>query len=202
MRQFVAIGIVALFTVVSCSDESGPPEDDIPCDSDEDCLEGQVCSDDAGGAAESACIDDNDSSRCKDGDGDGYGRGEGTQECEACVKNQPRGCEEDCDDDNPDVFPGHVEFCNNRDDNCNPEDDDPETPIGRTSCAADEGCPLEGVVEEPQENTRWGCAEIDGEPQCVLEGFAPADGDCDLPENLGTCHDGEWTEVPAECRGE
>lgn len=203
-RIATILGIAGLLVglVVACSVSFNPGEENkFPCDSDEDCLEGQFCTDadNVEGVNQKVCADEDQNTQCNDEDDDGYGVGI-TQNCNACTERRPRGCEEDCKPEDPDVFPGQVEFCNNQDDNCNPDDDDDKVPIGQESCANPDNreCPLNGVKDEPQDRTSWGCAQIDGEWQCVLKGSFANRG-CNSAEGFGTCQDGSWTKVPDKC---
>lgn len=65
---------------------------------------------------------------CTDADGDGHGvLGKGT--AVGCTGNKGYGlCDNDCNDSDPQVFPGAVELCNNKDDNCNGKVDEDARP--------------------------------------------------------------------------
>jgi hypothetical protein len=68
------------------------------------------------------------SSFCTDADGDGHGvLGKGT--VVGCTGNKGFGtCDNDCNDSDPQVFPGAVELCNNKDDNCDGKVDEGARP--------------------------------------------------------------------------
>jgi hypothetical protein len=71
------------------------------------CPPGGFCASvDVGGEVRSLCVPEDDiCSPCFDEDSDGYGRG-------------PECLGPDCDDDNPDAHPGHVELCDEVDNDC------------------------------------------------------------------------------------
>ncbi len=88
----------------------------------------------------------------RDWDNDGFGRTGSENEIRAC--DQPEGYVEaatDCDDNDERAFPGQMELCNDRDDNCNGE--------------IDEGLPIEVLYEDmdgdgvgrPGSPTKMGC---------------------------------------------
>jgi len=113
-------------------------------------------SDDTGWCAEAA-----ERTFWQDVDGDGFGQGANTTQCEA-----PAGFvdnDRDCDDVNPDVFPGAPELCNDTIDNdCDGEVDEEDTPLcgGREVCNAG-ACEDSGATGEEM---RAGCACDTGAP--------------------------------------
>jgi hypothetical protein len=75
-------------------------------------------------------------SYCADADFDGHGvKGAATRS--GCGPSKGFGlCDNDCNDDDPAVYPGAVEICNNRDDNCNDRfDEDARVVCGVGWCA-------------------------------------------------------------------
>ena len=108
----------------------------------------------------------------RDWDGDGHGGSEVTVDC-----SKPSGFVEtsdDCDDNDPKVYPGAPEICNMRDDNCNGQID-------------------ENLVEQTHYEDRDGdgYGTSSGKTvfaKCPPPGFAPRAGDCD--ENDPKVHPG------------
>lgn len=103
----------------------------------------------------------------RDADGDGFGWD--TDTLVRCAGSAPAGyaaAAGDCDDFRAEVFPGAVETCNKRDDNCNGEVDEDAIPVelwpeldGDGYYARKEGEPILGCVPTP--------------------GYAAEPGDCD-----------------------
>lgn len=90
----------------------------------------------------------------RDADGDGFGWD--TDTLVRCADATPTGyatASGDCDDFRPEVFPGAIETCNKRDDNCNGEVDEDAVPVelwpeldGDGYYARQEGEPILGCV--------------------------------------------------------
>ena len=81
---------------------------------------------------------------CTDADGDGHGVS-GKATMMACGVSKGWGlCDNDCNDNDPKVYPGAVELCNNRDDNCNTQvDEGARTVCGLGWCSRyADGCGL------------------------------------------------------------
>jgi len=79
---------------------------------------------------------------CEDDDGDGHGV-TGEKTTTGCGPSKGFGlCDNDCNDQDPTIFPGATELCNNRDDNCNDRVDEGAKIIcGIGMCARyGEGC--------------------------------------------------------------
>ena len=102
----------------------------------------------------------------RDADGDGHGVGTATVACDAPGGDWVVGVSDDCDDGDVLVFPGAVEQCNARDDNCNGQID-------------------EDVVDLPWwpdlDRDGYGDPGAESVIDCVApgEGWAPNDTDCD-----------------------
>lgn len=222
-KCFAILGFVGLTAgfVVSCtvgfSDNAKP--DKFACESNEDCVEGQVCAEDSE-LGRKVCTDPGDVNKCDDDDDDGRGVGPNRDDCPACKNDLPGGCLPDCAPDDPEVYPGQIEFCNGQDDNCDGKTE-AETGVGSVACGkngkptecqnkgkikacgSQEGedvCPLES--ETGASDTRWGCATIDGTNTCVEIGsFAGNDEECRQKSNVRRCVDGKWEgSVPDKCR--
>lgn len=110
MNKWTTLFLITLgFTIgMGCSDsELSPAHDDDDNDdvSDDDVADDDISDDDTGDDD----ISDDDTTECVDEDGDG-----------SCV-------EDDCDDNDPNNFPGNIEYCDGVDNNC---DDVEEAKIG------------------------------------------------------------------------
>ncbi len=124
-----------------------------------------------------------------DGDGDGWGTGDPRQQCgdvDPDYTNQAG----DCDDSDPDVYPGAVEACNAVDDDCDGETDEAQDLTYVTLYADGDG---DGYGTDT--DTIETCLDH-------VDGYAPASGDCDdtdpsvHPDAVDTC-DG----VDTDCDG-
>lgn len=123
--------LLALVVTAGCADDGAPPEppdagplvectEDVDCDDGFYCSGAEVCSDGTCEAGVDPCLGaslcDEDGERCvevldpcavPDADGDGRAR----PECGG----------DDCDDADADRYPGNVERCDDRDQDCDPE---------------------------------------------------------------------------------
>jgi hypothetical protein len=105
----------------------------------------------------------------RDVDGDGYGRNDLT--LVHCAGAAPPGYAadgDDCDDNRDTVYPGAVEYCNTRDDDCDGEIDEDALPLTQYPDA--DGDLYYGSEEFRTGKTFVGCAPT--------EGWAPDPGDC------------------------
>lgn len=182
--------LLATVTLGGCPPTTGSPgelEHDVTADSEDGNSQGDADTDERDG-----------SGVCVDRDGDGYGAPSSSdlELCTACTSGMPGGCEPDCDDANPQIFPSATERCNGVDDNCN---DTADEAIGNSSCIENGECPL-ASSDPPQEGTEWGCAVVGGTMQCVLKGTnAGDDASCTEEDGYGVCEEGSWTDVPDQC---
>jgi hypothetical protein len=142
----------------------------VPADSDADeqgCISGSmlICDDDDD-CTDDYCEDNACLVRLRDSDGDGHG----DDGCRVCAPENPSDCDEgdDCDDGNPDVYPGATEIC----------DDGADNNCDRRRDYADETCDVPNDVcadaillergDLVHSSTRGTAADIDS-------GCAPAD---------------------------
>jgi hypothetical protein len=111
------------------------------------------------------------SSYCTDADHDGHGVSGGATSI-GCGPSKGFGlCDNDCNDDDPLVYPGAIELCNNKDDNCNDRiDEDARVICGVGWCA----------------QYALGCTSICTPGQPRLEECNDFDDDCDGVNDNGT----------------
>jgi hypothetical protein len=173
------------------------------CSSD-DCVGGMLC-DVAEDAPEpfranhsnvetGLCIDfdPNQAPACEDEDGDGYGTNpDDRTRCPACQQDLERGCEIDCNDDDPMVHPGRVEVCNGKDDNCRDGIDEPVPCEDFNDCAE-----LEAAETIP-DGTQFECEEVQGQDQCVLKGSFQQSEECRMARSV--CTMGSYPMLPSSC---
>ncbi len=139
---FLLAGLVAsLLTMVGCQVEFDPTAPDtFACSEDSDCLPPNVCVKSEGemlgicgrlGGPEPAAVN------CADMDGDGYGVG-------------PDCLGPDCDDDDDTVFPGALEICDGKDNDCDCVDGTMTCPMETLTQMVDEptGCMVDADCEE------------------------------------------------------
>ncbi len=153
-------------------DAAQHPGADEFCNGEDDDCDGEVDEDDAVDAQ----------TWYEDGDGDGYGDPVSTEvDCVQPVDHV--GNADDCDDSNPDTYPGADEFCNGEDDDCDGEVDE------------DDAVDVLTWYED-------GDGDGYGDPATV-------DVDCDQPAdhvgNADDCDDGDAAQFPGAvefCNGE
>lgn len=116
----------------------------------------------------------------EDTDEDGFG--DSNAMIEAC--SQPEGSvanQNDCDDQNPDVFPGRVEECDGVDNNCNDEIDEDTGSIFYTDLDGDGYGSLEAIqactLEEGYSENSEDCDDTDAQINPDLQWFLDHDGD-------------------------
>jgi hypothetical protein len=163
------------------------------CQSDSDCLGQQVCMR-AGDARDGYCGRvgvGNNGGDCEDLDGDGYGAGT------TC-----RG--PDCDDDDDTVYPGALEICDGKDNNCDCVLSEDDCASGECTVVADlSECPLDLVDEVTVCDADTDCdvladEDADNGMRCV---FGQCQYRCPL-DNQGACAvagpDGGGAVVPCQ----
>lgn len=189
MRHPTLIGLlVALFFSVGlwagCNVgydvESG--EYEYFCEEDSDCVDGFDCDqtnnvcreiDDDNGPSGPPCDDSEDGI---DQDGDGYGVGSNRSECEHD--------EEDCDDTDPDVYPGADELCDGKANNCEDWEDEDDNYMDEPPEEAIDDFSCDGGPE---------CGGVPAEDDDVYDGYTSSCGDDNvcylLPTNSGRCEE-------------
>ena len=200
IRRTVCLATIALCLLAGgCADERGtggwsPTTDTETAHEDAAEMEdrGEGSEDEAeedDGSAEADCID-------RDADGYGSPKNDDLSLCPACENGEPNGCARDCDDNNSTVSPGTVERCDGTDNDCDGKLDEME--------CVDGTCPLQGVIDTPQQGTSWSCRKVGGTSQCVIVGIFTANDSCESDERSawGICGEndaGTWSRVPSEC---
>ena len=148
--------------------------------------------------ADDSSVEDDDGGTGTDGGDDGGEDGGGDDGVgEADVDDDNDGFTEnegDCNDDNSDVYPGAAEYCNNRDDDCDGDIDDPED------------------LADGQGDTRFEDADGDGFGNAAesaeacehSDGWVDDDTDCD--DTHASAHPGgieqNWNGIDEDCDGE
>jgi hypothetical protein len=132
---------------------------------------------------------------CTDADGDGHGVS-GKATMMACGVSKGWGlCDNDCNDNDPKVYPGAVELCNNRDDNCNGQvDEGARTVCGLGWCSRyADGCGLSCTPGAPAVEV---CNDFDDD----CDGVADNGTDLELCKSPGlVCRGGEC--IPGNSAG-
>jgi hypothetical protein len=132
---------------------------------------------------------------CTDADGDGHGV-TGLQTMMGCRPAKGFGlCDNDCNDQDPTIYPTAQELCNNRDDNCNDRiDEDARVVCGVGWCAKyGEGCTSQCTPGEPRAEE---CNDFDDDCDgvkdngtdlqlCGKPGYACRAGECVLDPDAG-----------------
>lgn len=130
VRTLLAVVTIAFaggfWTACSVGFDPTDAEHQFSCTADPDCIAPYRC-------VNSICVNTGGVS-CIDNDGDGFGVGD-TSDCPSCLE---RGnCAEDCDDNNPNVYPGAIESCDGIDNNCNGEIDEIVSCQSSNDCASE-----------------------------------------------------------------
>lgn len=116
----------------------------------------------------------------RDLDGDGYGRSTSPRrDCEGSPPDGHAALGDDCDDNSTERFPGAIEYCNRRDDDCDGEVDEGALPVLLFPDSDGDG--FYSFEEGQSDDTVMGCIPYPG--------YADQPGDCnpDAPEvNPGT----------------
>ena len=193
--------IVALLGVGACTVEFDPAQDEtFSCMTDQDCLSNFECRSGVcarrNGGGPPTCTTDRD--------GDGFGSAESIEERQACEKCLNFGrCGRDCDDTNPDVYPGAPEGCDGINNNCDAEGVvDELTPCqNTTNCAAP---PVGGVVT--CDNASGATCNSATDTDCVctvkmaLQLCDSSVTDCMCNANPIACVSGMWEPIPLACQ--
>lgn len=177
----------------------------FPCTSNDDCIQGYECSI-GDGEAEGVCEEPpppDEAPPCDkeadpegdiDLDNDGYGTGPNRTNCPQATR-----AEEDCDDNDPNVFPGAGERCNGADDDC-------DTEVDEFDCQIADDCGPEPTENDLNDFFYYACESN----TCVMRPYNQP-GECS--EVAVTCNPQEQaftyelggqtynaTELPDECR--
>ena len=104
---------------------------DVNADGYDDISIGAMGNDEAANVAGQAYLILGEPQICDDGDGDGYGQ-PGDPSC-------PNGADQDCDDDDPAIYPEADEYCNGVDDDCDGTVDEDDAVDAETWYADDDG---------------------------------------------------------------
>ena len=149
-----------------CEAAEGCEEPPVDLCADRQCADQNPCTVDACDPATGACVHEAIVGCCLDLDGDNY-----------CPADQ----DGDCDDEDPEIYPGAVEVCDSADNDCDGLVDEgcEEPPTCQPDCGAD-GCGADGCG-----GTCGNCSD----------GAVCADGQCEVielptPEGAGDCTDG------------
>ncbi|MGM0558679.1 MAG: putative metal-binding motif-containing protein [Myxococcota bacterium] len=194
-------GLWAGCTVGFSAEEDGI----FTCESNDDCLEDYECGDTGyckpTGQPDPAPDCDNSEGGI-DQDGDGYGTGDDRSKCQFD--------ERDCNDDDPDIYPGAPELCDGKVNDCN---DGAADEVEVFSCSSEDDCPdladvPEGVISEANYRSK----SCEG-GTCVYLPLNTAKCSVDDSVVKLTCASGttgyswvrdaskSYTDLPAECRG-
>jgi hypothetical protein len=129
--------------------------------------------------------DDPDCQGCTDNDGDGVGIDDGV-----CVAPF------DCDDADPNNYPGNTESCDDQDNNCNDLVDE-DFPDKGDSCTAGTGaCETTGTIVCTADGLATECDAVPGEPG--MEGPA---GDATCEDGIDNDCDGDTDGEDPDCQG-
>ncbi|QDG51020.1 hypothetical protein FIV42_09835 [Persicimonas caeni] len=109
----------------------------FPCETNDDCIQGYVCSETdmvcqkpIGTPDAPPCDQEGNPEGDIDLDNDGYGTGSDRTNC------PPSKQAEDCDDTDPNIFPGAGERCNGADDDCDTEVDEFDCQSSSSECGS------------------------------------------------------------------
>jgi len=162
----------------------------FPCTDDSDCINGFECLSNLCQKIEGS----NNTVSCNDADGDGFGVGETLEERQGCPQCENFGlCDEDCNDMDPAINPGAIEQCNNIDDNCNGEVDDPTPCMDNGDCTDLQGPPN----TQPQCDMNTNTCQIFMVTQICTGGVSP----CPCNNQPQMCTEGMYPTIPepSEC---
>ncbi len=134
-------------------------ENAFSCQTNADCISPLVCNitDGAefGVCGRASASVNNPPVQCTDMDGDGFGEGD---------------CEPDCDDSDPTVYPGALEICDGKDNDCDCLEDRASCALEMidevTSCAEDADCAE--LARQPEASNGMACIEGECRFKCTL----------------------------------